>query len=146
MVTRQQRYGISDEAYEAQLAEQRGLCEVCRELNPHGKPLGVDHNHITNANRGLLCDRCNKILGFARDSRDLLESLRTYLLKYDGEGSPYVPDNPLTRAARDAAFEASLSPSEQVSETLSVSEQLSLSEVTRGPIQVLGEAALAGPQ
>jgi recombination endonuclease VII len=128
MVTRLQRYGISDEDYDSQAASQNFLCAVCREANPHGKPLGVDHNHITGANRELLCDRCNKILGFARDSRDLLEMLRAYLLKHDGPSEPFVPDNPETRAARDAAFEKSLS------------------EVTRGPIQVPGEAAGVGPQ
>ena len=109
----ERNYGLIQADYDSQAAFQNFLCAVCREANPHGKPLGVDHNHITGANRELLCDRCNKILGFARDSRDLLEMLRAYLLKHDGPGLPFLPDNPETRAARDAAFERSLSPTDK---------------------------------
>lgn len=109
MTSREQRYGISPEAYDAQAAAQGYLCEICREANPHGKPLGVDHNHVTNANRGLLCDRCNKVLGFVRDSQELLLRILFYARKHDGSQIPYVENNPETQAARDAAFEQSLS-------------------------------------
>jgi Recombination endonuclease VII len=128
MVTRLQRYGISDEEYDSQAASQNYLCAICREANPHGKPLGVDHNHVTGANRGLLCDRCNKVLGFVRDSQELLLRLLFYARKHDGSQIPYVENNPETQAARDAAFEQSLS------------------EVTRDPIKVPGEVAGVEPQ
>lgn len=133
-------YGLTQSDYDSQAASQNYLCAICREANPHGKPLGVDHNHITGANRALLCDRCNKVLGFVRDSQELLLRLLFYARKHDGSQIPYVENNPETQAVRDAVFEQSLVTSEQVC------EQQSLSEVTRDPIKVPGEAAGAGPQ
>lgn len=106
-------YCLGQDEYDARAAAQNYLCKVCREQNPPGrngepKPLGVDHNHITGANRGLLCDRCNKVLGFVKDSQELLDLLRFYLREYDGPACPYIPNNSETWAARDAAFERSL--------------------------------------
>ena len=137
-------YGLSQEDYDSQAAAQNFLCAVCREANPHGKPLGVDHNHVTGANRELLCDRCNKILGFARDSQELMFMLICYLRKHDGPASPYVPNNAETQAARDAAFEQSLSPSEQP-QTQGLSDVYNWNW-DRGPIQVLPETVGVGPQ
>ncbi len=56
-------YGITLLEYEAKLKEQKGCCAIC--LKPaatYKKGLGVDHNHITGKNRGLLCFICNTSL------------------------------------------------------------------------------------
>lgn len=57
-------YGIILDDYNRMFAEQKGCCSICKihqtELK---KRLGVDHNHSTGKVRGLLCDRCNWILG-----------------------------------------------------------------------------------
>jgi hypothetical protein len=42
-------------------------------------PLVVGHCYATGKVRGLLCDFCNKALGFARDDPRVLRSLATYL-------------------------------------------------------------------
>ena len=39
----------------------------------------IDHNHETNKVRGLLCPSCNKGLGHAYDSIEILESWIKYL-------------------------------------------------------------------
>jgi len=109
-------YGISEAEYEAQAQSQNYLCSVCEQPNWVGhsgetKKLVVDHSHRgPGSNRGLLCDRCNKVLGFIRDSQELLFRLLEYLRKHDGSAIPYLPDNLFTRAAREAAWEASLNP------------------------------------
>ena len=101
-------YGLSEDAYDAQARSQNYLCAVCHEQNPIGrdgqpKILAVDHNHRTDANRGLLCDRCNKVLGFVKDSQEVLLRLLFYLRSHDGPSVEYTPDNYITRAARDAS-------------------------------------------
>lgn len=38
-----------------------------------------DHCHQSNSFRGWICDRCNKVLGLVKDSRELLDKMRAYL-------------------------------------------------------------------
>ena len=66
----ERNYGITDEEYNKMFEEQHGLCAVCgkpetRFEHKSGKVqrLSVDHNHVTSKIRGLLCDRCNKVIG-----------------------------------------------------------------------------------
>lgn len=54
--------------YDKMLEEQNGVCEICGKKETHKNQygvqrLGVDHNHITNKNRGLLCVCCNTAIG-----------------------------------------------------------------------------------
>lgn len=55
------RYGITSEEYDHMLDMQDGRCAICRR-SPRSKHLAVDHDHTTGHVRGLLCDRCNRIL------------------------------------------------------------------------------------
>lgn len=50
-------------------------CEICGAISK----IVFDHNHETGKFRGWICDRCNKILGFAKDSSELLQRLSVYL-------------------------------------------------------------------
>jgi hypothetical protein len=50
------RYGLTPDAYEAKLAAQNGVCEICKRAM---KRPCVDHDHDTGAMRGILCHRCN---------------------------------------------------------------------------------------
>src|SRR6266853_1569057 len=60
------RYGLTVQQYENLLIKQQGRCAIClKECSNHGKKLNVDHNHRTNKIRGLLCHRCNVMLGLA---------------------------------------------------------------------------------
>ena len=56
----------------------RGGGSAYRTLKPF-----VDHDHKTGKVRGLLCDLCNKGLGFFKDNPELLTAARDYLLRGD---------------------------------------------------------------
>lgn len=73
-------YGISLVQYEEILALQDGRCRGCQKhQREFKKSLCVDHNHITGDIRGLLCVRCNRILGLCFDNKNTLSNLIDYL-------------------------------------------------------------------
>jgi len=41
--------------------------------------LAIDHNHLTNKVRGLLCNKCNQGIGFFNDNVHLLSEAIKYL-------------------------------------------------------------------
>ena len=57
---------------------QEGLCLICQK-QPTKRGLFVDHDHATGRVRGLLCHRCNLVLGHAQDNTEVLLSAITYL-------------------------------------------------------------------
>lgn len=60
-------YGITLENYNLLFQQQNGRCFICeRHQSELNKRLVVDHNHITKKVRGLICQRCNALLGMAR--------------------------------------------------------------------------------
>lgn len=86
------KYGFTEDSYAQKLAEQDGVCAVCGSSDPR-HPSGIfsiDHDHSCctshrkcgSCNRGLLCGRCNTILGMANDSIDLLKAAIDYLGRY----------------------------------------------------------------
>lgn len=78
-------YGISTEEYEEMLEKQGRCCAICsrtEEQNSVKKRFVVDHNHITNKVRGILCHSCNVSLGVLRlDEEEQLKKLVNYLVK-----------------------------------------------------------------
>lgn len=71
-------YGLLPGERELLLRSQRGLCRVC------GPFLGkrartVDHNHRTGEVRGMLCQECNKIIGYFRDNPLVFACFAEYL-------------------------------------------------------------------
>jgi hypothetical protein len=71
------RYGITLDQFNQLLAKQNNCCAICnKELirNVH-----VDHDHNDKKIRGLLCARCNMMLGYAKDNPDILKSAINYL-------------------------------------------------------------------
>lgn len=75
MVTR--RYGLSREEYDAIIQSANGICCICL-LKP--SRLVLDHCHTTNKIRGAICDRCNSLLGLAKDNPSTLKRAASYLL------------------------------------------------------------------
>lgn len=76
----QQKYGLTPEAKQRLLFRQHDACAICG--YEFGQKLGdyhIDHCHDTGAVRGILCDRCNRGLGFFRDSPDFLQQAAKYL-------------------------------------------------------------------
>ncbi len=80
------RYGIDMDAYDNLFAAQGGKCAVCGLPQAESvKPLEVDHDHATNAVRGLLCQNCNKCLGLFHDNVAVILRAATYLGAHRGQ-------------------------------------------------------------
>jgi len=75
------KFGINLEQYNTLLQLQKGKCAICgRKEASNSKPnLSVDHDHKTGNIRGLLCNRCNIVLGLIDDSIDILATAIDYL-------------------------------------------------------------------
>lgn len=68
--------GIDPDVAARLLAENDGKCEICKVdlIQPV-----VDHCHNSQKVRGILCNPCNLLLGFAKDSPEILNSAIAYL-------------------------------------------------------------------
>lgn len=81
-------YGLTLDDYNRMLAEQNGVCAICKQperatIKGGGlRPLAVDHCHKTGKVRGLLCMHCNQALGKFNDNPGILASAISYLLKH----------------------------------------------------------------
>ena len=76
-------YGIAVEFYNSLYQIQNGCCKICKISQSNlKKKLFVDHCHKTNKIRGLLCQKCNFLIGLANDSPQVL-SLAIQYLKTD---------------------------------------------------------------
>lgn len=74
-------YGITAEIYNRMLANQGGVCAICKGPPTVRKVFYIDHNHKTGKVRGLLCHQCNIALGHIENSH---KSFLTYLKEHDG--------------------------------------------------------------
>lgn len=73
------KYGLTEEEYKKLFASQNNKCAICGcEFNENNKGF-VDHSHINNEVRGLLCTKCNTLLGMANDNIEVLEKAIQYL-------------------------------------------------------------------
>lgn len=81
------KYGVDPAWFDRQLQQQGNLCVCCKrhfqwgnkQTSPH-----VDHCHKTQTVRGILCNRCNTVLGLCEDNANLLSILARYLRKCHG--------------------------------------------------------------
>jgi len=74
------KYGLTLERQVAIFARQDNSCAICLSTEPgtkHG--WSVDHDHADNQIRGILCQKCNSMLGYARDSGEILARAIDYL-------------------------------------------------------------------
>ena len=84
-------YNLDADAYLGMVLKQENLCAICGNIetskNKNGdvRPLCVDHCHTTGKVRGLLCNKCNALLGHARDDVSILENSIKYLTTYFGD-------------------------------------------------------------
>jgi hypothetical protein len=78
-------FGITLDQYRAMMESQGGVCAVCKRpedtLTARGKvkKMAVDHCHKTGRVRGLLCQRCNNAIGYAREDAGIIRSILQYL-------------------------------------------------------------------
>lgn len=79
------RYKLSKEQYEEMLKKQNYGCDCCGEKHNPKKKRGrlyVDHDHETGEVRGLLCSKCNLILGHFDYNLALLQRALDYINLY----------------------------------------------------------------
>jgi hypothetical protein len=76
------KYGVEFEWFDNQFELQNGQCAVCKKeligSDKQNKP-HVDHCHTTGKVRGILCNRCNTVLGLCNDDQKLFTNLIRYL-------------------------------------------------------------------
>ena len=79
------KYGITMSEKIKMLESQNNRCKICNKELEMGTPMGVhvDHNHITDKVRGILCTNCNMGLGSFKDNPDFLYKAIEYLLEND---------------------------------------------------------------
>lgn len=75
-------YGITLERYNVLYELQKGKCKIC---DTYFKLLFVDHNHLTDNVRGLLCRSCNFLLGSSQEKINILSNAIKYLEEYNGQ-------------------------------------------------------------
>jgi hypothetical protein len=84
---RKRFYGVSEGDYARMLAQQGGVCAICGSApdapsNRKHTVLSVDHAHTAAKTvRGLLCARCNHVLGLVEDSPRILQACAAYLTR-----------------------------------------------------------------
>lgn len=76
-------YGLSFAARDALLAGQGGGCAICHATAPGGnRGWNIDHDHQTGRVRGLLCIRCNTLLGRLGDTAERIAETAARCLEY----------------------------------------------------------------
>ena len=78
---------MSLQEFQERLVSQHGKCKICtRELQLialSGDSVVVDHCHVTGKVRGLLCNECNRGLGYFKDNIMSLTKAIEYLTEED---------------------------------------------------------------
>lgn len=78
------KYGITMKQKTEMFNKQEGKCSICSINMETVYKAHVDHNHITNKVRGLLCQKCNMGLGIFNDNKEILRNAIKYIEQYDG--------------------------------------------------------------
>lgn len=76
-------YGITIYEYLDIFKKQEMVCKICRQECKTRYSLSVDHDHQSGKIRGLLCNRCNRVLGMFEDSRELFLAAERYLRDHE---------------------------------------------------------------
>ncbi len=81
-------YGLSVEDYIQILEDQDYKCPICLESHTEDRKLFIDHIHYRGVDtpnigkvRGLLCNRCNSVIGSMQERVEWFESAIRYLKK-----------------------------------------------------------------
>ena len=68
--------------YKRILADQDNLCAICHRPPREGQALHVDNDHVTDAVRAMLCDTCNRGIGYFGEDPAYLRSAAMYVERY----------------------------------------------------------------
>jgi hypothetical protein len=77
-------FGLTLEEYQQMQDAQGGVCKICRRPETSTRKgvvrnLAIDHCHATKKIRGLLCSRCNTMIGHADENPKTLAAAILYL-------------------------------------------------------------------
>lgn len=72
-------YGLMPENFQRLMLEQDNKCAIYGADITAIKAAHVDHCHATKAVRGILCVKCNSLLGYAKDDVEILKKAIAYL-------------------------------------------------------------------
>ena len=77
----EREYGLTKEKYFEMLKNQDYKCNIClgTDAGRGHQYFHVDHCHKTKKVRGLLCDLCNRGLGYFKDNPEVLKRASVYL-------------------------------------------------------------------
>lgn len=78
-------FGLSYSEFQLLLDVQGGVCALCRKasaVRTKASRLAVDHDHVTQKVRGLLCGKCNLALGLFNDDLATLRRAVEYLARH----------------------------------------------------------------
>lgn len=81
------KYDVDPAWFDEQMQKQGGSCACCRRDFAWGKKQTtphVDHCHESQKVRGILCNRCNTVLGLCQDDKNLLSALARYVSECHG--------------------------------------------------------------
>lgn len=73
------KYGLTISDYHRMYAEQQGRCPICKD---HYSELVINHDHKLNKFRGLICRRCNVMLGMAKDDPQIIIRALSYMFRW----------------------------------------------------------------
>lgn len=83
------KFNLTIEQYNEKLISQNSVCAICSKYEIAVQPqtgrvrnLAVDHCHLTGNIRGLLCMKCNTIVGHIERNPELIKNIVNYLRKY----------------------------------------------------------------
>ena len=78
-----QGINLTQQEYDDKFKTQKGCCAICgvtqTKLN---RALAVDHDHKTGKVRGLLCAKCNYVVGAIESNGDRIPKAKVYLEKW----------------------------------------------------------------
>ena len=89
-------FGITKAEWQSLHQDQGGLCALCNHPEGKNSRLSVDHDHsccgpkraCKNCIRGLLCDLCNRMLGFAEQREAVRSRFADYLVRRPFQSVP----------------------------------------------------------
>jgi len=79
-----QLYGTTSAEFEAMEVAQGSLCAICGqpERSARNRRLTIDHDHLTNAIRALLCSQCNRAIGLLADDPNIIRKAADYIERF----------------------------------------------------------------
>lgn len=76
------KYRMRHQDYLSMLNKQNGNCAICKidhSQQVNHKHLSIDHDHTTGKVRGLLCNSCNRAIGYFKENVFALQGAIKYL-------------------------------------------------------------------